>query len=217
MAEAKRDPKAEKHRQEKPEVFHIHSLVRSTETRLQRAQAPSRHRFKQLLGGGLIRLVRRRPVPVAKALVLRLLPELVQKEKEGLLKVTTPDGRRVDLSTLKPAEPVKTAAPKPQPPLDSAENDQSFEEGVGIPMAQAPGGVPQGVELPLPAAARGLPEGVDDESEVTPPENVEEAAQRLYDGNTKAQLVEIAKGLGVDSDGNKMDVAQRLADAGYKG
>jgi hypothetical protein len=222
-AEKAADPKTKKKRPPKPVVvYHVHNLTRDVSTRVQRAQAPTRPRFKQYLGGGLLRLVRKRPTPITEDLLKRLLPEVVQKEKEGILKVTTPAGVRIDLSTLKPAEEPPAEPPKPQPPQDSVENDKTFPEGVGNVVPQVEGGVPQDAELEVPAAMRQIPEGQDeDEVEVEAAEDigasVEEVAQALYDAHTKATLVEIAEGRGVDTGGNKMEVATRLAIDGYKG
>lgn len=191
-----------------PEIFHIHSMVRSVETRLQRAQSPTRHRFTQLLGGGLVRLVRKRPVPVAKALLLKLLPELVEKERLGLLKVTLPNGQRVDLSTLKPAEPPTPVEKKPERKLDSAADDKTFEHGVGEHKPQLPGGKAVSEPLDTPAVLVDIPEG---EVEVT-----DELVQAIYDSGTRGDLDEVAESLELSTEGNKRDVARRLAEAGYK-
>jgi hypothetical protein len=205
-----------------PEVFHIHNLTRSVSTRLQRAKAAQRPRFKQLLGGGIVRLVRGRPVPITKPMVERLLLELIQKEKEGILKVTTPDGRLVDLSTLKPLEDKKVAPPKPEPPLDSAANDETFEHGVGNAVPQVPGGLPQGATPPLPEALKGIPEGVaavPEGKEPEPPveEDLESVAQAVYDNWSKRELEGLAEEYGVeDLTGNKMDLAKRLVEAGLR-
>lgn len=203
-----------------PEVFHIHNLTRSVSTRLQRAKAAQRPRFKQLLGGGIVRLVRGRPVPITKPMVERLLLELIQKEKEGILKVTTPDGRLVDLSTLKPLEAKKVVPPKPEPPQDSAENDETFEHGVGNEIPQVPGGLPQGAAPPLPEALKGIPEGVDavpEGKEPEPEEDLEAVTMEVYEAWTHNQLKELAEEYEVeDLSGNKMALATRLAEAGLR-
>lgn len=221
MAEEQPTPKKKtKKPAPQPEIFHVHSLVRSLETRVQRAKAARRPRFKQLLGGGLVRLVRGRPVPIAKPMVQRLLLELVAKEKEGILKVTTPDGRRVDLSTLEPLEDKKVAPPKPEPPQDSAANDKTFEHGVGNEIPQVDGGLTQGAAPPLPEALKGIPEGVDavpEGKEPEPEEDLEVVSQEVYEAWTHNQLKELAEEYGVeDLSGNKMALATRLAEAGLR-
>lgn len=201
-------------------VYHVHSLVRDVSTRTARAAAPQRPRFKQYLGGGMLRLVRKRPTVVTEDLLKKLLNELREKEAQGILKVTTPDGVLIDLSTLKPAEEPAAEPPKPHPPQDSVENDKTFEHGVGNVVPQVDGGVPRDAELEVPAAMRQIPDGeveVEVSSEEEIGASVEEVAQALYDAHTKAKLVEIAGELELDIGGTKMDVATRLAEAGYKG
>jgi hypothetical protein len=204
----------------KPEIFHIHSMVRSLETRVARAKAAKKHRFKQMLGGGLLRLVRKRPLPVAKPLVEKLRAELLAKEAEGILKVTTPDGRRVDITTLKPVDPKKVAAPKPAPPQDSAANDKDFEHGVGNAVPQVAGGLPQTATPPTPEALKGMPEGVDavpEGKEPEPEEDLEAVTQEVYDAWTHNELKELAPDYEVeDLSGNKMALAARLAEAGLR-
>lgn len=217
------DPKAKKKAKKKPEIFHVHSLVRSQETRVQRAQAARRPRFKQMLGGGLIRLVRKRPVPVARPLIEKLRRELLEKEKEGILKVTLPDGRRVDITTLKPLELKKKLAPKPQPKQDSAADDKTFEHGVGVEVPQVPGGLPQGATPPLPEAMKGMPEGVDAVPQGTEPEgeepeeDLEAVTLEVYENWTHQQLKNLAPEYEVtDLSGNKTALAVRLVEAGLR-
>lgn len=144
-----------------PEVFHIHSTVRDVSNRTQRAAAPGRMRFKNYLGGGMLRLIRKRPTIVTKDVVVKLRAELIEKEKQGILKVALPDGRRIDLETLKPIDPKAPPVPKPAPPLDSAARDKTFPAGVGEHMEQLPGGVPQAAALDIPAALKDIPDGVE--------------------------------------------------------
>lgn len=223
------DPKTQKKRpKEKEPVYYIHSLVRTGETRLARASAAQKHRFKQYLGGGLIRLVRKRPVPLTETMIRRLLGELVEKEAAGILKVTTPDGRRIDLGTFKSLEDKKATAPKPHPPQDSAKNDQTFEHGVGIPLPQAPGGLPVTATPPLPKALQGMPEGAEGMTEDEEPEEPEEPEeleeedlevvwQEVWDAWTHEQLKELAPEYGVeDLSGNKLALVKRLVEAGLR-
>ncbi len=144
-------------------MYHIHSMVRSQETRAQRAASPTRRRMNLLLGGGILRVMRGRPTPVAEPLLIRLRAELIEKEGHGLLKVTTLAGLRLNLTTLKPAEDMPATPPLPDPPQDSAENDENFGgEGVGQSMPTLEGGKAPAEELPLPeVAVADIPEGKD--------------------------------------------------------
>lgn len=151
------------------EHYQIHSLVRKVETRHHRMLSAERHRFSMLLGGGLLRVIRRRPTTVTKGMIEKLLPELTEKEKRGMLMVTTLQGQRVDLATLAPIEGLPVTAPLPDPPLDSAEDDESFEAGVGEPLPQIPGGLAQTAEVELPAVlAERVEAAKDEEPEVAP-------------------------------------------------
>ncbi len=222
------DKKRKSRPKPKPEIFHIHNLTRSQETRVARAKAARRPRFKQMLGGGLIRLVRGRPMPVAKSLIEKLRRELLDKEAEGILKVTMPDGRRVDITTLKPLDPKKAAAPKPQPPLDSAADDKTFEHGVGVEVPQVPGGLVQSATPPLPEALKGMPEGVDGIPEGQEPEgqepeveaveeDLEAVTLEIYENWTHSQLKGLALEYKVtDLSGNKTALAVRLVEAGLR-
>lgn len=150
----------------KDSVLLIHNMVRRQETRLQRATSPERHRMNLILGGGLVRVPRGRYVPVAKSLVKRMARELIEKEKLGLLKVTTVTQQRVDIDTLVPVEELPVSAPLPNPPLDSASNDLTFEHGVGNPVPNIEGGKGEGEEVDRPGVLdQELPDGDEEELE----------------------------------------------------
>lgn len=129
------------------EAYKIHSLVREISTRLQRQQAPTRHRFVQRLAGGEILVRRMRPTTVTKAVLLQHLDVIKQAAEEGKLEVRTMVGELVDLKTFN-TEPSPKSKPLPTPPLDSVERDKTFEHGVGehkplfpeggTPMTEAP-------------------------------------------------------------------------------
>jgi len=102
------------------------STVRRVETRLQRAQSPERHRFKQDLCNGQIRLVRG-PAGV------ELRPDLLEQFKEELksyhdrgilnVHVGSPEGPLYDFRELveKAPPPPKEPTPEPAPELDEPE------------------------------------------------------------------------------------------------
>ena len=142
-------------------VLVLHNTVRRQHTRLKRAQSPTRHRFKQYVGGA-IRVTRNRPRPVRQSFVEKHLVQLKDMFEAGLMEVRTRGGQLVDLNTMKAASPPK---PKPQPNrrLDSAADDKPM--GSPKPMYEEGKGLTEPVEAP--SLARGdIPEGHDPE----PPE-----------------------------------------------
>lgn len=156
-----------KKRPQEPEtIFHIHSLVRDVTTRLDRARSPVRHRFSQMLGGGLVRLIRKRPQPVMMHTLMQLLPELKQKEALGYLKVTTLDGRRINLDTLQVVSDAPVTPPIPEKLVDVVEKDETFPGGVGQDFPQMPGALPRTAEPVMPAVLQEIPEGTDEAPEV---------------------------------------------------
>lgn len=153
MSEEIQDPKEESSQEatpELPEFLLVRNTVRAVETRLQRhMNCPSRPHFKQyLFNDPACRLVRSRPLKVARARVLANLEELIQKERFGILQVTTMDGRPLDLSTMTVA-PAAPPAPQPHPPLDSASNDAPAGEHMPV----IPGGIVHGDPAAQRAAA----------------------------------------------------------------
>jgi hypothetical protein len=104
--------------------FHVINTSRGRANRTLRAQQPSRVRYKQYLGSEQLRSVRCRPLVVSAEWVEKNLEELKKKSAIGAIEVRTPDGRLVDLSTLE-AAPAPAEVPQPNPPLDSAANDEN--------------------------------------------------------------------------------------------
>lgn len=143
---------------EEPVIFKIHSLVRKVQTRTKRQKAAGRHRFVQRLAGGDITVRRARPATVTEAKLERHLAELQAAVKEGKIEVRTPTGRVVDILDAEPrvSEAVEATKPLPNPPLDSAANDKTFEHGVGEDRPLFEGGDPQGVTPESPTNLGGL-------------------------------------------------------------
>jgi hypothetical protein len=164
------------------EHFQIHSLVRHHTTRHHRMLSAERHRFSMLLGGGLLRVIRRRPTVVTRGMIEQLRAELLEKEQRGMLMVTTMPGLRVDINTLLPITDVPVSPPLPEPLLDSAENDETFEAGVGTPMPQMLGGLPQTADVELPAVVAELVEAAKDE------EPEEASAPAVVQAHAKPEL-----------------------------
>lgn len=150
-----------------PELFKIHSLVRDISTRVHRAKSPTRHRFNMLLGGGLIRVARKRPATVTKAILQRLMPELLDKEARGMLMVTDVIGRRLSLDTLTVIESSNPPVPTPNPPLDTAATDNKYP--IGEPKPMFFGGAPESMEVETPEVMQPeLPEGEEEVTEDSP-------------------------------------------------
>lgn len=154
-------------------LYQIHNMVRQIETRLHRAQAAQPHRTNLLLGGGLIRVPCGRQATVTKTILMRLLPEVQRMEKDGMVKVTTLTGQRVDLSTFAVVETAPASAPLPTQKVDSVANDKTFEHGVGQHMPTVHGGKAVTEEVRRPEVLdSGVPEGTDDTAAV--PEGIPE-------------------------------------------
>lgn len=144
------------------ELYKIHSTVRSVSTRLKRATSPTRHRFTMFLGGGLVRVIRKRPSVVTRDVLTKLIPELLDKESKGMLMVTDVLGQRIDLKTMAVTSGTRVESPLPKPPLDTAAKDSSY--AIGEDKSALPGGVPETKELKAPAVTkRDLPEGKDED------------------------------------------------------
>lgn len=81
-------------------VYFVESAVRSVHTRTVRAQNPERHRFKQFILGGTLRLVRNRPVQVTEDQFVKFYDELKGKVSSGAIVVRegSADGPFVDFS-----------------------------------------------------------------------------------------------------------------------
>lgn len=144
----------------KPEAkrFQIHNMTRSRETRAARAAlARERSRTVLMLGGGSIRVLRNRPLPVTETTIRRLHAELVERVSVGAAKVTTAAGEPVDIKTLKPLAPLpKKEGPKPSPKQDTLADDRP----AGETKPKMQGSVPRDAELPTPAVGeRAIPEG----------------------------------------------------------
>ena len=211
-------------------LYKIHNVVRDQATKLTRTKQPRRPRMTLLLAGGVLRIQRGRYQVVTEALVRQLAPALIAAEKAGSVKVTTMGDQRVDIDTLQPLERAATPAALKKAPLDSAANDQSFASGVGEGKPTMPGGKALSQELPVPAilppqmseAEEEAAEEADQLSESTEAE--EEAApvtvdpaltEAVYNSGTAKELTAKALELGLSVEGNKRDVAGRLAAAGY--
>lgn len=153
-----------------PTYFKVLSTSRNRHTRQQRRLNPKHDGLIQLLGGGRFRLVRGRPLIVTEEQLLLLLDELKQKKQLGLLTVTTPDGREVELSNA-PSPKSKSLPPPPplpHPPLDSVSRDDPW----GQPMEAMEGSEP----LDLGAGELELPPAVGVDADAPPPVPIEFAA-----------------------------------------
>lgn len=153
--------------------YHVISTSRSIRTRTVRAQNATHSGLKQFIGG-THRLIRKRPLVLSEAEVMKYLKELREKQAIGMLEVQTPDGRLVDLITFKVA-PTPVTPPKPKPPLDSIANDDAW----GEKMENVPAGKPMQdamEELEKKELAKAAEEEVTADTEPPPPS---EPAQEL--------------------------------------
>jgi hypothetical protein len=163
----------------KPEFYQIRSAVRTLDTRVQRVTSPARHRFSYMLGGGLVRLTRKRPSTVSADVLQKLLPELKDKEQQGILVVTNAAGERLDLNSLKVVSKPAPASPLPNIQPDSIANDKN--EGIGKPMAPEEGALPEGAVVSAPVVTRPdrIPEGIEE------PEGAPEVVEKKKGGRRK--------------------------------
>jgi hypothetical protein len=163
--------------------FKVHNGARDTATRLQRAERPTHGGLKQFIMNGTRRLVRGRPVQISLEQLKQHIEEFRTKEKEGILYVTTMDDRVVNLYDDRfPAAPsVPLPNPRPEPPLDSANNDKPTGHNMNVhPREVAP---PKEFTMPVepPVAATDNP--------VLPPEASDPAPGLLELGDPAADVV----------------------------
>lgn len=159
------------------ELYKIYSTVRDVSTRLKRVQSPTTHRFTMFLGGGLVRVIRKRPSVVTRSVLHKLIPELLEKEAKGMVKVTTMTGQRLDLMTMETTSEVVVQEPLPDPPMDSAAHDSSYLVGESKPAL--PGGIPETENMEPPAVIkRELPEGKDEAPDEEPAEDKPKTRRR---------------------------------------
>ena len=189
------------------EVFKIHSMVRATETRLQRMQAPVHHRFVQRLGGGTITVRRARPATVSRALLEQHLVEIKQAVADGKVVVKTMTGGVVDLDTFQVVQAPPVAPPKPNPPPDSAARDTTFVAGVGEKIEHHPGSGVEGEHPPLNVQ----PSLTSDDKPIQVAGDPAKA--RAVQGSTESDLEEL---LGDEDEVTEPDALQSTPEKGEK-
>lgn len=168
--------------------FHIHNITRKIETRILRTVGTGQARGALILGGGLLRVMRGRPVLATESLITRLKSELLQKEKQGFLKVTTPTGVLVDISTLKEIGVRPPTVVRPRFPLDSAQRDRN--EGVGEDPPQHWHNAPRKAQLEAPDLIKPFVTPVVEE---VAPEVVEEIPETLPPEELLEDIAEVAE------------------------
>ena len=220
MTEAKKQKRVET-------LYQVHNTTRSLASRMTRVQAARRDRMNLLLGGGLLRIPRGRYQVVTESTIKRLIPDLLEKERNGSVVVTTMTGLRIDLNTGRATTATTASPPLPHPPLDSAATDESFEHGVGESMATVPGGrapteaikVPEVLQSEIPEGKEeppALPEVSKEEPMALEQPTLEELSAAIYDSAPAKVLSAKAAELGLSTEGNKRDISARLAEAGYR-
>jgi len=124
----------------------VHNASRDRHNRTLRATQPVHGGHKQVVMGDR-RLLRNRPIVVSEEELKAHLHELQDKEKLGLVKVTTPNFQPVNLATLEVGE-IAAASPPVNKRLDSAANDRpGGQTHFGLP-----GEKPPPAEFTMPVA-----------------------------------------------------------------
>jgi len=111
-------------------TYYVINAVRSVHTRLARAQAPERHRFKQFILGGSVRLIRNRPVAINEEQFIAFKDELKAKVDSGaiLVREGSPEGPIVNMGAKeKPIEEAKAPIEEKAEVLEEDSEDE-FEE-----------------------------------------------------------------------------------------
>lgn len=90
-------------------IYYVVNAVRSVHTRLARAQAPERHRFKQFILGGSVRLLRNRPVSITEEQFIEFKDELKAKVDNGaiLVREGSPYGPLANMDVKEVEAPVE--------------------------------------------------------------------------------------------------------------
>jgi len=103
-----------------PKTYYLHNLTRDPTKRDARKQlvGPERSRKNLFLGGGMLRVMRGRPLPIREDIYKKLQREIEALVAKGLMKVTTTgdvDGKKKEPEAPKAAPPPKPEL-KPEPP-----------------------------------------------------------------------------------------------------
>jgi hypothetical protein len=148
----------------------VHNTSRARDNRTLRAKQPTHRGHKQYVPGTSTRVLRARETIVSEDVLKANLDAFMQREREGLIKVTTTDRRPVDLKTFK----VGTLAPASPPVnkrLDSAANDKPG--GHVIPRYAGDGPIPNEFEMPVDAPPAAFDMPVEASPPVPPPVDLE--------------------------------------------
>jgi hypothetical protein len=124
----------------------LRNVTRSRTNRTARVAVPGRIPFVQRLAGGRIIVRRARPARISEAVLKENLAEIAKLVDLHTIEVTTLDGKVVSLETFGVVKQAAPASPLPNPPLDSAKNDQN--EGVGYNVPGSPEGTTLDSEEP---------------------------------------------------------------------
>lgn len=116
-----------------PIQYYVHNTTRNPATRhLRRAVPGPESSTKNLFIGGVLRVVRGRPMPITEKFLRQHRKELADKEAKGLLAVYTHNSLRVNLETI---EPVPNSPPPPAPePEDVSEAPEVLREETPTPV-----------------------------------------------------------------------------------
>lgn len=148
-------------------AYLIHNTTRSVESRTARALAPTHSNTVLLLAGGGIRVLRKRPFPIAESVFQRIRAELVEGQRHGRLKVTDLRGSFIDLLTGDVTVTATVSTPRPNFRLDSAANDKNG--GQVIPPMKDEKAIAQGLPAQTPSLLQDLNPAADDDLQIPPP------------------------------------------------
>jgi predicted flap endonuclease-1-like 5' DNA nuclease len=127
-----------------PRLFKVTNVVRRVNSRVRRALAPGRRRFKQYVCGK--RLLRKQSILISEEEMIQHEKRLYEQVKEGAIEITTPEGVVISADALgnivgrkgMKVEVMEGAPPPPPPPADTAVEPPKPEEPKADPPEEPP-------------------------------------------------------------------------------
>ena len=111
-----------------PKTYEVKSVVRRVTSRMLRSTSPTRHRFKQYIGGR--RLLRKQSLFFTEALLAKHEQEIAKLAAEGKVIVLDPAGKQI---LPAPVEMPAKVEKKPEPKKAEAPAKETYEE---VPVKQ---------------------------------------------------------------------------------
>jgi hypothetical protein len=132
-------------------LYKLHNTARDPQYRVVHAQLPGSPKLNILLGGGAVRVGRHAPTTIHSNILHKLMPEIRRLVDSKQLRVTTADGRDVDLVTMEVKGSAKPVPPLPEFAPDSIANDSPH---FGLPHASMYQGELEVANPPTPAVVQ---------------------------------------------------------------